>query len=80
MIKRGEAGLAATLARTIEHANSGNFREGAVRVLRHVSKPPYTEIVARVLSALEGPAPSVETPREAQRALDTLHEEEARLA
>jgi HEAT repeat protein len=72
LIRIGRRTIVPLLEAAVSHSDSQWWREGIHHVLHDLNKGRLVDVLRPVLSALEGPEPSIEAPVAAKSALDTL--------
>jgi HEAT repeat protein len=72
LIRVGRKAIFPLLEALVKHSDSYWLREGIHHVLHDINRGKIRKVLPPVLSALEGPEPSLEVPLAAQAALDAL--------
>jgi HEAT repeat protein len=72
LIRIGRKTIVPMLETLIKHSDSYWLREGIHHVLHDINRGKIIKVLRPVLSALEGPEPSLEVPPAARAALDIL--------
>jgi HEAT repeat protein len=72
LIRIGRKAIVPLLEALVKHSDSYWLREGIHHVLHDINRGNIRKALRPVLTALEGPEPSLEVPQAAQAALDVL--------